>query len=172
MDTLEPLFEHYPTPQHNFDNSIFPAATCNCSPDSITYNHTDYHNRPSGWCAVTNGGNFDHTKSALTYLKQLKIMVECPSGSSALILSGAIEHGNTPLGPGEKRYALTQYAAGGLFRWVKYGFKSAKELLATKGGKQQRDAYDGVPGARWQAELDLFSKVDEIASDRASVFGS
>ncbi|KAJ6626308.1 hypothetical protein B0H10DRAFT_2303954 [Mycena sp. CBHHK59/15] len=36
--------------------------------------------------------------------------------------SGCVDHGNTPLQPGETRTSMTQYAAGGLFRWVAYDF--------------------------------------------------
>ncbi|KAJ6599613.1 hypothetical protein B0H10DRAFT_2322761, partial [Mycena sp. CBHHK59/15] len=60
--------------------------------------------------------------------------------------SGCVDHGNTPLQPGETRTSMTQYAAGGLFRWVAYGFQSAKLLLSQVGGKQLRDGIDGVPG--------------------------
>ncbi|KAJ7429395.1 hypothetical protein B0H11DRAFT_1768203 [Mycena galericulata] len=170
-DSLRQLFEKYPNLEHNFKNSIFPAATFNCSPDTVTFEHADHNNLPSGWCGVTSGGRFNAETSALFYMKQYKMMVEFPSGASGFILSGAVDHGNTPLEPGETRYSMTQYAAGGLFRWVKYAFKSAKALLAEKGRKAIRDAYDGIPGARWQSALDLFSKVDEIAIDRRTVFG-
>lgn len=171
MECLQQLFDKHPGLEYNFKNSIFPAATFNCSPDSVCLDHTDFHNLPSGWCAFTSGGDFDHETSALFYMKQFKIMIEFPSGSTGFILSGAIDHGNTPLTPDETRYSMTQYAAGGLFRWVKYGFQSAKALLATKGGRELRDAYDGVPGSRWQSALDLFSKVDELVIDRQMVFG-
>ncbi|KAJ7434263.1 hypothetical protein B0H11DRAFT_2258567 [Mycena galericulata] len=165
-ESLKQLFEKYPGLEHNFENSIFPAATFNCSPDSISFMHTDYNNLPSGWCSITAGGQFNAEESALLYIKQFKVMVEFPSGASGFILSGSVDHGNTPLAAGEMRYSMTQYCAGGLFRWVKYGFKSAKALLAQTGGKVLREAYDGVPGSRWQSALDLFSKLDEIAIDR------
>ncbi|KAJ7449703.1 hypothetical protein B0H11DRAFT_1743498 [Mycena galericulata] len=170
-ESLKQLFEKYPGLEHNFENSIFPAATFNCSPDSISFMHTDYNNLPSGWCGITAGGQFNAEESALLYIKQFKVMVEFPSGASGFILSGSVDHGNTPLAAGETRYSMTQYCAGGLFRWVKYGFKSAKALLAQTGGKVLREAYDGVPGSRWQSALDLFSKLDEIAIDRQKVFG-
>ncbi|KAJ7434607.1 hypothetical protein B0H11DRAFT_1731584, partial [Mycena galericulata] len=171
VDCFRQLFEKYPGLEHNFESSIFPAATFNCSPDSVSFVHKDYHNLPSGWCAITSGGSFNHETSALVYMDQFKLMVEFPSGSTGFILSGAVDHGNTPLAPDETRYSMTQYAAGGLFRWVKYGFKTAKALLATPGGRAIRDAYDGVAGSRWLSALNLFSKVDEVAADRKRVFG-
>lgn len=171
VTNLQALFEHQPELEHNFTNSIFPALTFNLGPDSVTFEHLDYHNNPLGWCGVTSGGDFDHTKSAHIHIKQLKIVVEFPSASSTLLPSAICDHGNTPLLPGETRYSITQYAAGGLFRYVKYGFKTAKQLLAKAGGRQLKAKYDGAPGERARRGLGLFSKVDELAADHASVFG-
>ncbi|KAJ7099321.1 hypothetical protein B0H15DRAFT_771439 [Mycena belliarum] len=169
-DTLQQLFTEYPGLEHNFRNSIFPAVTFNCSPDSVSLSHVDFNNNPAGWCAITSGGRFDHTSGAHLHMSPFKVAVEFPSGSTSLILSGAIEHGNTPILDGETRFSMTQYAAGGLFRWVKYGFKSAKALLAMKGGKQIRAAYDGEAGSRWEQALNLFSTLDGIDCDRQNVF--
>lgn len=168
--TLQALFENLPELQHNFTNSIFPAVTFNLGPSSATFDHLDYHNSRFGWCGVTSGGKFDHKKGGHLYIKQLKIVVEFPSGASTLIPSAICEHGNTPLSPGETRYSITQYAAGGLFRWVKYGFKTAKQLLAQEGGQELKTKLDGASGERARWGLELFSKVDELRSDHASLF--
>ncbi|KAJ7633976.1 hypothetical protein B0H17DRAFT_961598, partial [Mycena rosella] len=169
-DVLRQLFEKYPGFEHNFRNSIFPAATFNCSPDTVAAEHTDYGNNPAGWCAITSRGHFNHKRGAHLHMRQFKLLVEFPSGTSALVLSGAVNHGNTPIAADETRFSMTQYAVGGLFRWVRYSFMTAKALLAQKGGKELRDASDGVPGSRWQWTLNLFSKFDEVAADRHDVF--
>ncbi|KAJ7113453.1 hypothetical protein C8R44DRAFT_536995, partial [Mycena epipterygia] len=127
VTTLMALFDKRPGLEHNFTNSIFPVVTFNLGPESVTYEHLDYHNNALGWCGITSGGQFDPKRSALLYLKQLKLVVEFPSASSTLIPSAVIDHGNTPLTAGESRYSITQYASGGLFRWVKYGFKTTKQ---------------------------------------------
>ncbi|KAJ7699405.1 hypothetical protein B0H16DRAFT_1349266 [Mycena metata] len=168
---LQPLFDHDPNLRHNFTNSIFPAVTFNLGPQSVTFGHVDHLNRPDGWCVVTNDGDFDYKRSAHLYLKQLKLVVEFPPAATAAIPSAVIEHGNTPLAPDETRYSITQYAAGGLFRYVKYGFRTVKQLLKQKGGQGLKAAYDGAPGERHAAGLDLFSKVDELAADHAACFG-
>ncbi|KAJ6557128.1 hypothetical protein B0H10DRAFT_2121145 [Mycena sp. CBHHK59/15] len=142
-------------------------VTFNCGPDTVTFDHRDGLNLSHSLCAITCGGNFDHTLGGHIYLKQLKLVIEYPSGSSVLIPSGCVNHGNTPLQPGETRTSMTQYAAGGLFRWVTYGFQSAKSLLSKKGGKEIRDQHDGAPGSRWEEALDMFFVADQIA-----VFGS
>ncbi|KAJ7094836.1 hypothetical protein C8R44DRAFT_645262, partial [Mycena epipterygia] len=168
---LQALFENQPGLTLNFTNSIFPAATFNLGPEAVTFDHLDYRNNPFGWCGITNDGDFDPKKSALLYLKQIKLVVEFPPTASVLIPSTVIDHGNTSLGPGETRCSITQYAAGGLFRLVKYGFKTAKQLLAQKDGRQLKATLDGAPGERARWGLGLFSKVSDLAADHAATFG-
>ncbi|KAJ7471582.1 hypothetical protein B0H11DRAFT_1729863, partial [Mycena galericulata] len=167
---LKLLFQEHPELIHNFRNSIFPAATFNCGPDAVTFNHVDFLNLAHGLCGITCGGNFDHTAGGQVHLRQFRLVIQCPSGASLLIPSGCADHGNTPIQPGETRHSFTQYAAGGLFRWVTYGFQSAKSLLAQPGGSQARDAIDGEHGSRWRWALDLFSKYDELAADHLGAF--
>ncbi|KAJ7170309.1 hypothetical protein C8R43DRAFT_944828 [Mycena crocata] len=66
---------------------------------------------------------------------------------------------------------ITQYAAGGLFCWGAYSFQTAKDLLATEGGREAKDKFDGAPGARWRWAMGLFSKIDELEGNRAAAFG-
>ncbi|KAJ7083946.1 hypothetical protein B0H15DRAFT_784520, partial [Mycena belliarum] len=164
------LFEHHPELIHNFTNSVFPATTLNCGPDAVTFNHFDHLNLSHGLCAITCGGDFDHTRSAALHLRTWSLVIECPTGSTYLIPSAIVEHGNTSLQAGETRHSITQYAAGGLFRWVTYGFQSLKSLLAQKGGGELRASFDGEPGSRWKWALHLFSTVDQLDADRADVF--
>ncbi|KAJ7712321.1 hypothetical protein B0H16DRAFT_1342676, partial [Mycena metata] len=168
---LEPLFDSDPDLHLNFTNSILPSVTFNLGPQSVTFEHVDHLNRPFGWCVITNNGDFDYKHSAHLYLKQLKLVVEFPLAATAAIPSAVVEHGNTPLAPTETRYSITQCAAGGLFRWVKYGFRTAKQLLKQKGGLGWKAACDGAPGERHAAGLNLFSKVDELAADHVACFG-
>lgn len=169
---LKALFERDPALRHNFTNSVFPAVTFNLGPASTTFEHVDFHNNPLGWCGITNGGRFDYTKGGHIYLKQLKLVVEFPPAATALIPSAVMDHGNTPLSPDETRYSITQYAAGGLFRWVQYGYKTAKDLLAQEDGAKLKAALDGAPGERARWGLGLFSKVGELAADHATSFNS
>ncbi|KAJ7277865.1 hypothetical protein C8J57DRAFT_1060712, partial [Mycena rebaudengoi] len=169
---LRALFEHHPNLSHNFKKSIFPIVTFNCGLNTATYQHRDVKNHAGGWCAVTSAGIFDHTKGGHLYLRQLKLVVEFPSDATALIPSATVDHGNTPLQPGETRCSITQYVAGALSRWVRYGFRSGKDLLRQDGGRALKDELDGVPGERAHHALGLFSKVDELAADRVAVFGA
>jgi hypothetical protein len=88
-----------------------------------------------------------------------------------LIPSAVIDHGNTPVQDGETRLSFAQYAAGGLFRWVAYGFQSAKALMATEDGKKQKSQVDKKEGERWREGLALFSKAGELKADLEAVFG-
>ncbi|KAJ6463597.1 hypothetical protein C8R47DRAFT_992566 [Mycena vitilis] len=170
-DNLRLLFAHHSELSHNTSNTILPAASFNCG-DAVTFEHCDLLNLAHGLCPITSAGDYDHRKGGHLYLKQLKLILEFPSGATISIPSGCVDHGNTPIQPGETRFSITQFAAGGLFRWVAYGFQTAKSLLSQQGGGAIRDSFDGVPGSRWRWALGLFSKVDELEADRAAVFGS
>ncbi|KAJ7114170.1 hypothetical protein C8R43DRAFT_903117, partial [Mycena crocata] len=168
---LKALFQHHPELINLFQNSIFPAATFNCGPDAFTFDHCDTQNLANGFCGVTSGGKFDHKRGGHMYLKQLRLVIEFPSGVSVLIPSGCVNHGNTPIAPEEERHSITQYAARGLFRWAEYGFQTVKELLAKPGGRRMKEEIDGAPGARWRSAMGLFFKADELEDDRAAVHG-
>ncbi|KAJ7767603.1 hypothetical protein B0H16DRAFT_1716534 [Mycena metata] len=134
-DVLKGLFEHHPDLLHLFTNSIFPAASFNCGPDAVSFDHCDALNLAHGLCPITAGGRFNSKLGGHIYLKQLRLVIEFPSGASVAIPSACVDHGNTPIQPGETRHSNTQYGAGGLFRWAAYGYRSAKELLATAEGR-------------------------------------
>ncbi|KAJ7025301.1 hypothetical protein C8F04DRAFT_1269429 [Mycena alexandri] len=134
---LRALFRKHPNLTHTFRNSIFPAVTLNCG-DTV----------PSS----TATSSISSTASA-----PLPLAAASTIGATILIPSGCLDHGNTPIQTGETRYSMTQYAAGGLFRWAAYGFQSVKSLLAQPGGEDVKNAFDGVPGSRWKWGLDLFS---------------
>ncbi|KAK7026651.1 hypothetical protein VNI00_015524 [Paramarasmius palmivorus] len=62
-------------------------------------------------------------------------------GTTILFPSALITHSNLPTQPGETRYSIVQYTAGGLFRWISNGGMSDKEFLSTSTAEQlaQRD---------------------------------
>ncbi|KAJ7770164.1 hypothetical protein DFH07DRAFT_686957, partial [Mycena maculata] len=105
-----------------FKNSVYPGVTFNLGPDTVTAEHRDGHNLAHGVCPITSAGKFNHKTGGHFYMRQLKVVIKFPSGSSMAILSGAVDHGNTPISKGETRYSMTQYAAGALFCWAAYGY--------------------------------------------------
>lgn len=170
VSELKPLWTRMPHLEHNFHNSIFPAVTFNCGPQTVALKHLDSGNVAGGLCAITALGFFDPKVSGLLVLFPFKMIIEFPSGSTVLLPSAVVHHANTALQPGDHRCSMTQYCAGGLFRWVDYGFKSAKTLLSEKGGKEKKRQIDGKHGERWKYSLDLFSKIGELDHDRKRVF--
>ena len=170
--TLHALFSKCAHLEHNFPSSVFPAASFNCGPQTVSLDHTDYSNLSHGLCALTALGEYDHTLGGHLILFGVKLLIQFPPGSTALIPSGCMDHGNTPIGNGETRLSIAQYAAGGLFRWVAYGFRSAKSLLKAKAGKVFKAKTDKEAGERWKEGLALFSTMDGLQADAASVFNA
>ena len=122
------------------------------------------------FCPLTALGRFDHTKGGHLILANLKLYCQFPSGSTILIPSACVEHANTPIQEGETRLSLAQYAAGGLFRWVAYGFRSGTALLKTAAGRKEKEMFDREEGVRWMGGLALFSKASELKADLEAVF--
>jgi hypothetical protein len=69
------------------------------------------------------GGHYNHKPGGHLILFSLKLVVEFPPGSDAVICH--VTHGNTPIQPGE---TCIQYCSGQLFHWVQYGFQTLKDL--------------------------------------------
>jgi hypothetical protein len=115
-------------------------------------------------------GSYNHKKGGHLVLFDIDKIIEFPPGSHILIPSAVMRHANTAIQPHEKRMGLTQYAAGVLFRWVDNGFRKAEEVeLADPGLKKRLDA---EAPKRFEGLLDLYSKLEELAEDRAKVFNS
>ena len=167
---MDKLFTHHDGLEHNFRNSAFPAISFNCGPRTMALQHTDYGNLSHGICALTALGSFNHRLGGHLILFDLKIVLQFPSGSTVLIPSGCLSHGNTPIQENETRMSIAQYASGGLFRWVAYGFRAAKTLIQTETGRDIKKAIDMKAGERWRIGLDMFSKHSELAADIRAAF--
>jgi hypothetical protein len=132
--------------------------------------HIDSGNSAHGQCIISSGGTYDPKKGGHIILIQLKLIIEFPPGSTVMIPSATLTHANTPIGRHETRFSFTQYCAGGLMRWVDYGFRTAKDILAEKGGRERLSKINGVGVSRWEGLLNLYSTVDELEADRKDVF--
>ncbi|KAJ7015887.1 hypothetical protein C8F04DRAFT_1204826 [Mycena alexandri] len=145
---------------HTFRNSIFPAITLNCG-DAVSFEHCDMLNCVHGLCPVTSGGDFDHVLSGHLYLRQLRLIIQFPSGATILIPSAAsttATHRSSPTKLATPSHSMLRV--------------SAKTLLAQPGGQEVKDAFDSVPGSRWKWGLNLFSKYDKLETDRVAAFQS
>lgn len=126
--------------------------------------HTDTGNKANGLCAITAIGQFDSKKGGHLILEQLRLVIEFPPGATILIPSATVTHGNTPIQENETRMSVTQYAAGGLFRWVRYGFQSEKKLR--KEDPELADKLTGLKPMAWQSALDSYSTLATLHRDR------
>lgn len=158
---LHALLLHDASLIRNWLSSIFAAATFNFGPRTCCFRHTDSGNLPFGWCVITALGNFNPQRGGHLVLWDLKLVIDFPPSSSILIPSAILSHSNTKIGKGERRYSFTQYSAGGLFRWVDYGFRSSEEYRASLQGEELIRAKEEC-AARWSMGLDMFSTLDEL----------
>ncbi|TFK60136.1 hypothetical protein BDN72DRAFT_779794 [Pluteus cervinus] len=167
------LFEQDTSLNGNFANSIFPAASFNLGPRTVSLDHTDAGNVGYGLCALVSLGDFDSRRGGHLVLFDMGLMVEFPPSTVALLPSGILRHGNTAIQPGEERYSIAQYCAGGLIRWVDYGFKTAVSATARMSKTRAQGvlaALNGNHEERVDEALGLFSKVGELESDRTTTF--
>ncbi|KAF7970504.1 hypothetical protein HWV62_23825 [Athelia sp. TMB] len=160
---------HDGTLRWNFNSSIFPCATINFGPQSICFDHIDNGNAAAGWCDIVGFGNYDPQKGGHLVLFDIKKIIVFPPGSHILIPSSIMRHGNTPVADNETRVGFTQYAAGGLFRWVENGFQTVDGY--TKANPKLRQKLDAAAPTRFATLLKLYSKVDDLIADRMEVFG-
>lgn len=137
-------------------------------PSTVALKHADTSNSATGGCPVSSGGNYNHKLGGHLILFDLKIVVEFPPGATIIVPSSTLTHGNTAIQPGETRVSFTQYCAGGLIRWVEYGFRTLKACAQQK--PKLKAKLDARAEARWSEALDRFSKVDQLHNDRVKVF--
>ncbi|KAG6848453.1 hypothetical protein H0H93_016827 [Arthromyces matolae] len=150
-DRLSALYHHDSSLSPNFPNSIYPAATFNLGPASVTAMHIDTANAESLLCAITAFGNYDPIQGGHLVLFDLGAAIVFPPGSTILIPSALLRHGNTQIQEGEMRLSFTQYCAGGLLRWIKHGYRSDKSFRKTYGEEHWRRKLreaDGSPDKR------------------------
>ncbi|KAJ2915184.1 hypothetical protein MD484_g5231, partial [Candolleomyces efflorescens] len=154
--TLSALQDWRPTLQRNFNDSVFGSTTYNFGPFVVCDFHVDHLNWAAGMCAVTSGGYYNYKEGGHLVLKEVKLILKFPPCTTILMPSASIKHGNIPIKHGETRISMTQYTAGGLVRWVDYGFKTSEDFKSTKSGS----AIDG--NSRWAEFMGLYSKLTDF----------
>jgi hypothetical protein len=113
-----------------FLGSVFACAAINFPPDVVAIPHRDHLNLGYGWCSITPLGHFDHKVGAHLVLPELELAIQFPVGSTIFIPSAAFTHYNTTIQEGETRSSITQFSAGGIFRWTAYGHQLKREAEA------------------------------------------
>ncbi|KAJ7667890.1 hypothetical protein DFH06DRAFT_1126580 [Mycena polygramma] len=152
------IAEWRPRLRWNFARSVFAACTFNFGPHAITVPHLDFGNLAWGWCAITALGDFDPDVGGHLILWNLKLVIRFPPGSTILIPSAIIRHSNVPVRAHERRFSFTQYTAGGLFRWIRNGFRSDEDFKAhaTTAERAEREA---EARTRWESGVAMFDTV-------------
>jgi hypothetical protein len=158
---MDQFYAFYTTLRRNFANSIWPAATFNFGPHTVSFPHLDPGNLLYSWCSITSLGPFEPKQSGHLILWDLGIIVEFPPGSTIFVPSAIVTHSNTPIQPGERRYSFTQYCAGGIFRFIANGFCSDSDFLA-KASKEEKEQREVERQGRWERGLAMFPKLSEF----------
>lgn len=164
---ISALFAHYGSQLRRIFPTVFTCSTFNFGPNTISYRHTDPGNLPFGWCAITALGPFNYKLGGHLVLWDLKLVIEFPPGSTILIPSAVLNHSNTLVKRGERRYSFTQYTAGGLFRWVDHGFQKEEGYWGGLSAKEKLEE-ERVKKGRWAMGLRLFSTIDDLKAKFAA----
>jgi hypothetical protein len=130
---------------------VFPSATYNLGPRTFCLPHFDFANLAFGWCSITALGAYDYKKGGHLILWGPQLIIEFPPGATILIPSAAMGHSNIAILQEERRYSMTQYAAGALFRWVDNSFRTNSSLSESEKSRYEAEALN-----RWNDALDLF----------------
>ncbi|KAJ8088949.1 hypothetical protein PM082_014196 [Marasmius tenuissimus] len=167
VENQSELFQFDSSLKFPFDKSTFAATTFNLGPQTVTINHTDYHNRSDGFCAITllspTTRGFEYTKGGHLILWDLGVVVEFPPCTTALLPSAILRHSNTVIGKGEQQSSLTQYTAGSLFCWVEHGFRCETSFYAGL-NKTELDSELEKDTCRWENAANNFAYFDDLVS--------
>ncbi|KAJ7723139.1 hypothetical protein B0H16DRAFT_1431096 [Mycena metata] len=158
---MELLRNWNPSMVWNVVFTVFAACTFNFGPHALTVPHLDFGNLAWGWCVITALGRFNPDRGGHLILWDLKLVIRFPPGSTILIPSAIIRHSNSPIAADEFRCSFVQYTAGGLFRFIRNGFKTddAFERTATREEKMERM---NEAKTRWEEGVAMYSTVDSL----------
>ncbi|KAL1698446.1 hypothetical protein EV121DRAFT_297177 [Schizophyllum commune] len=163
-DTLTALLDSDPTLRRNFAKSVWSCITINFGPRTVTYPHRDYGNLSYGWCAITALGDYDPDHGGELILWDCKMIIRFPPGSTILIPSAILRHSNTRIKSHERRYSVTQYTAGSIFRWVEHGFQLDDAYYASLSPEEVRQDRRTAAG-RWRRGRRMFSKLSDLVAN-------
>jgi len=144
-----------------YPHSAFAATTVNLGIHSISIDHIDVNNSPETMCVLTPVGDFNDELGGHLILWDLKLAIRFPAGSTILLPSALLRHGNTSIQPGEKRYCIIQYTAGGLFRWVANDHRTNEAWEAQATAAEKADRRKTEEGS-WDRIIQTFLHIDEL----------
>ncbi|TRM61202.1 hypothetical protein BD626DRAFT_549207 [Schizophyllum amplum] len=147
----------------NFKKSVWLCLTVNFGPRTVAYPHRDFGNLSFGFCAITALGRFDPNTGGHIVLRELKLVVRFPPGSTIELPSALITHYNTGIGRGQKRFSVTQYTAGAVFRFVEHGCQ-LNDAYYRSLSKEERTQAAVEDAGRWKKGLNMFTRLPALKS--------
>lgn len=84
------LYNHHPSLNRNFKNSIYTGTTVNLGPDTCCCGHCDNHNSVKVRCGVMSMGPFNYKLGGHMVLEDFKIIIDFPPVWTCLIPSASV----------------------------------------------------------------------------------
>ncbi|KAF6754966.1 hypothetical protein DFP72DRAFT_812302, partial [Ephemerocybe angulata] len=159
-EELRKLYQHDKTLVKNWNSNVYPCLAVNFGPRVCCKAHRDPSNAPHTLCAIQALGRFNAELGGHLYIRELGVYVQFPSGSTILIASALLTHGNTPVTKDEVRLSITQFCPGGLLRFVSNGFHT-EDWLRRRNKPLWREKVKEKE-TRWENELALICTLDEL----------
>ncbi|KAL1750140.1 hypothetical protein FB107DRAFT_224403 [Schizophyllum commune] len=152
----------------NFPKSVWACLTINFGPRTVTVGHRDFGNLSHGFCAITALGRFNPDLGGHLILRELRLVIRFPPGSSIIVPSALITHLNTDIGVNEQRYSVTQYTSGAIFRFVEHGCKLDDEYYGSLDAAGAREARR-ANGSRWKKGVAMLSRLPKLRRNAEAV---
>ncbi|RXW11190.1 hypothetical protein EST38_g14665 [Candolleomyces aberdarensis] len=158
---LEKLYARDPSLSKPFPFSVYPCTAFNFGPQVCCKGHRDSSNYAISWCAIQALGQFNPRRGGHLVIKELKVFIQFPAGSTILIPSALLTHGNTPVEDGEVRLSFTQFCPGGLIRWVDNNFQTQARMQQRLSKKAFLDKMK-LKEMRWERGLEKIYMLDRL----------
>lgn len=126
----------------------------------MCWSHRDGRNVGHGLCLAAPGGKFDPTKGGHLILHEPRLIIKLSPGRLFLFPSACITHQNVPIAPGETRWSLTAYSAGGLWRFRDQGYQTLDEWKALD--PEAAAKHKDLGGLRWEQGCAMFKTIEEL----------
>lgn len=140
----------------------FAGVTANLGPQAVCWAHRDVKNLANGVCLVLVLGSFDHHYEGHIVLHEARLILEMKPGDALFLPSVIITHETIPIQPGETRYSIVFYSAGGLFRWQDCGSRTNTEFVATDPDGFEDHFSKAKSQERWKAGRSAFPTLDDL----------
>jgi hypothetical protein len=137
--------------------SSFPASTINLGPATVCLPHCDIRNGAHTVCLNGTFGPYNGSLGGHLILHEARRVLALKHGDMVLFPSSCMTHENIPIRDGERRYSLTAYMAGALFRYRDQGLQTRKAWEVID--PDAAIAHDQLGEVRWEAGWSMFQTV-------------